>query len=50
VPKRSYGHSVVGINSCVNAGFLMFLFSDKDLGFQFLKDAGLICSKVPCNT
>ena len=50
VPKRSYGHSVVGINGCVNAGFLTFLFSDKDLGFQFLKDAGLICSKVPCNT
>ena len=47
VPKRSYGHSAVGINGCVNAGFL---FSDKDMGIQFLKDAGLIHSKVPCNT
>jgi len=50
VPKRSYGHSVVGINGCVNAGFLIFLFSDKDMGIQFLKDVGLIRSKVPCNT
>jgi len=50
VPKRSYGHSAVGINGSVNAGFLTFLFSDRDLGIQFLKDAGLIGSKVPYNT
>ena len=41
---------MVGINGCVNVGFLIFLFRDKDLGIQFLKDAGLIRSKVPCNT
>jgi hypothetical protein len=34
----------------VNAGFLIFLFSDKDMGIQFLKVVGLIRSKVPCNT
>ena len=34
----------------MNAGFLTFLFNDKDLGIQFLKDVGLIRSKVPCNT
>ena len=50
VPKRSYGHSAVGINGPVNMVFLTFLFSDKDQGIQFLKDVGLICSNVPCNT
>jgi len=50
VPKRSYGRSAIGINGVVNMVFLTFLFSDKDLGIQFLKDVGLICSKVPCNT
>jgi hypothetical protein len=40
---------VLGINGGVNMVFLMFLFSDKDLGIQFLKDVGLIRSKVPCN-
>ena len=50
VPKRSYGHCAVGSNGCVKAGFLTFLFSDKDLGIHFLKDAVLIRSKVPCNT
>ena len=48
--QKIIGHSVVGINGCVNAGFLIFLFSDKDMGIQFLKDVGLIRSKVPCNT
>jgi len=50
VPKRSYGHSALGINGGVNRGFLTFLFSDKDLNTQFLKGVGLIRSKVPCNT
>jgi len=50
VPKRSYRHTVLGISGCVNMVFLTFLFSDNDLGTQFLKDVGLIRSKVPCNT
>ena len=49
VPKRSYSHSAVGINGSVNMVFLTFLFSDKDLGIEFLKDVGLIRSKVLCN-
>jgi hypothetical protein len=28
----------------------MYLFSDMDLGIQFLNDVGLIRSKVMCNT
>jgi hypothetical protein len=50
VPKRSYGHAALGINGGVNMVFLTFLFSDKDLSIQFLKDVGVIRSKVPCNT
>jgi len=50
VPKRSYGHSTLGINDGVNVVFLTFLFSDKDLGIKFLTDVGLIRSKVTCNT
>jgi hypothetical protein len=50
VPKRSYGHSAVGINGSVNIVFLTFLFCDKELGVQFLKDVGLIATKVSCNT
>jgi len=50
VPKRSYGHMALGINSSVNMISFTFLFSDKDLGIQFLKGVGFICSKVPCNT
>jgi hypothetical protein len=38
------------INGGVNMVFLTFLISDKDLGIQFLKDVGLIRSKVTCNT
>ena len=49
MPKGSYGLSAVGINGYVNMVFLAFLFSDKDLGIQFLKDVSLIRSKVPCN-
>jgi hypothetical protein len=31
-----YGHSALGINDGVNMGFLTFLFSEKDVGIQFL--------------
>lgn len=50
VPNRSYGHPALGINGNVNRDFLTFLFSDKDVGIEFLKDMSLIHSKVPCNT
>jgi len=49
-PKRSYVLSALEINGGVNVVFLTFLFSDKDLGIQFLKDVGLIRIKVACNT
>jgi len=50
VPKTSYGRASLGDDSEANKLFLTFLFSDMDLGIQFLKDVGLLRSKVPCNT
>jgi len=49
-PKTSYGRVSLVDDDEVNKLFLMFLFSDTDLGIQFLKDVGLFRSKVPCNT
>jgi len=48
VPKTSYGHASL-VDDEANKPFLTFLFSDTDLGIQFLKDVALLCSKVPCN-
>ena len=50
VPKTFYGRALLGDDGEVNKLFLTFLFSDTDLGIQFLKDVGLFRSKVPCNT
>jgi hypothetical protein len=50
VPRSSFGRASLGKDSEANKLFLTYLFSDMDLGFQFLKDAGLIHSKVMCNT
>ena len=45
----SYGRAALGDGSESNKQFLTCLFSDKDLGIQFLKDVGLLRSKVTCN-
>jgi len=50
VPQSSFGCDWLGKDGEANKLFLSFLFSDMDLGIQFLKDAGLIRSKVTCNT
>jgi hypothetical protein len=50
VPKTSYRRAWLGDDGEANKVFLTFLFSDTDLGIQFLKDVGLLRSKVPCNT
>ena len=50
VPKTSYGRASLGDDGEANKLFLTFLFSDTDLGIQFLKDVGLLRSKVRCNT
>jgi hypothetical protein len=50
VPRSSFGRASLGKDSDANKLFLMYLFSDMDLRIQFLKDVGLIRSKVKCNT
>ena len=50
VPKTSYGPALLGDDGEANKLFLKLLFSDTDLGIQFLKDMGLLRSKVSCNT
>ena len=50
VPRSSFGRSFLGKDGDVNKVFLTYLFIDMDLGIQFLKDVGLIRSKVTCNT
>jgi hypothetical protein len=50
VPRSSFGRTSLGKDGEANKLFLTYLFSDMDLGIQFLKDAGLIRSKVTCNT
>ena len=49
-PETSYGRVSLGDDGEANKLLLTFLFSDTDLGIQFLKDVGLFRSKVPCNT
>jgi hypothetical protein len=50
VPRSSFGRASLGKDGEANKLFVTYLFSDMDLGIQFLKDAGLILSKVTCNT
>ena len=50
VPKTSYRRDSLGYCGDVNKNFLTFLFSDQATVTQFLKDVGLIRSKVQCNS
>jgi hypothetical protein len=50
VPATTYGRAALGKDGVANELFLTFLFSDKEVGVQFLKDVGLLRSKVTCNT
>jgi len=50
VPKTPYRHTSLGDDGEANNLLLTFLFSDTGLGIQFLKDVGLLRSKVPCYT
>ena len=50
VPKTSYQRDSLGYCGDANKTFLTFLFSNRDIGIQFLKDAGLTRSKVQCDS
>jgi len=50
VPRTSFRRDSLGYCGDANKLFLAFLFSDHTIGLQFLKDVGLIRSKVQCNS
>ncbi|GFG32769.1 hypothetical protein Cfor_10343 [Coptotermes formosanus] len=50
VPATTYGRAALGKEGVANESFHTFLFSDKEVGVQLLKDVGLLRSKVTCNT
>jgi len=49
VPRFSYGRVLLRKDDAPNRMFLTFLFGHQELPIQFLKDVGLIPSKVQCN-
>ena len=46
VPRCSYTRGMLRRDGAPNKKFLTYLFGDMELGIQFLKDVGLIRSKV----
>ena len=50
VPRTSFRRDSLGYCGDAKKLFLTFLFSDHAVGLQFLKDVGLIRSKVQCNS
>jgi len=49
LPRFSYGHGMVWKDGAPNRIFLTCLFGHQELMIHFLKDVGLIWSKVHCN-
>jgi len=50
VPRFSYGRRMMRDDGDPNRYFLMYLFCEQSMGIQFLKDIGLLRSKMQCNT
>jgi len=50
VPRASYGRWMLREDGGPNRDFLAYLFCDFGFAMQFLKDVGLLRSKVQCNT
>ena len=50
VLRFSYGRRMLRDDSGPNRYFLMYLFSEQSLAIEFLKDIGLLQSKMQCNT
>ena len=48
VPATTYGRLIVGANGLADKLFLVFLFSEYDVGVQFLKYVGLIPNSMVC--
>ena len=50
IPRGSYRRRMLRQDDGPNRDFLTYLFCDDGLAMQFLKDVGLLRSKVQCNT
>jgi len=50
VPRSSYGRPMLREGGGPNRNFLTYVFCDQGFAMQFLKDVGLLRSKVQCNT
>jgi len=50
VPRFSYGRRMMRDDGDPNRYFLMYLFCEQSMAFQFLQDIGLLRSKMQCNT
>ena len=50
VPRSSYGRGMLPENGGTNKIFRTFLFCNQATALQFLKDVGLLRSKMQCNT
>ena len=50
VPRASYGRRMLRGDGGPNRDFLAYVFCDFGFAVQFLKDVGLLRSKVQCNT
>jgi hypothetical protein len=50
VPRLSYGRRMLRDNGGLNRYFLMYLFCEHSIAIEFLKDIGLLRSKMQFNT
>ena len=50
MPRFSYGRRMLRDDGAPNRCFLMYLFGEESIAIQFLKDIGILRSKMLCNT
>ena len=50
VPGFSYGSPMLRDDGCPNRFFFTYLFCDQAMAIEYLKDVGLLRSKMTCNT
>jgi hypothetical protein len=50
VQRSSYGRAMLREDGGLNKSFFTYRFCDRAIAIQFMKDMGLLRSKVQCNT
>jgi len=48
IPSTTFGRATLGADGVASKLFIAFLFSDPDVGIEFLKDVELIQSRMMC--